>query len=112
MRQLARRFTVQAEWRGEKTDCRLLTQPIDRYDDETAGIVDGAVFVFANGTNPEMGLLLECSEELWSYGVFRLTAAKLWAQRDGRSFDLPSKRTENPIEAPTTGMRLSIDLPE
>jgi len=112
MRQLARRFTAQAEWRGEKIECRLLAQPIDRYDDEAAGIIDGAVFVFANGTNPEMGLLLECSDKFWSYGVFRLTAATLCAQFDGKSFDLPSKRAGNPVEAPTTSTRLSIDLPE
>jgi hypothetical protein len=59
-----------------------------------------------------MGLLLERSEKLWSYGVFRLTAATLCAQFDGKSFDLPSKRAGNPVEAPTTGMRLTIDLPE
>ncbi len=112
MRQLARRFASQADWRGEKVECRLLTQPIDRYDDAAAGIVDGAIFVFANGTNPEMGLVLECSEEHWSYGVFRLTAATLFAQLDGKSFDPPSKRAGNPVEAPTVGMRLSIDLPE
>ena len=105
MRQLARRFTAQAEWQGDTVECRLLAQPIDRYDDEDAGIVDGTVFVFANGTNPEMGLLLECSDELWSYGVIRLTAAKLSAQLDGKSFDLPSKGTENPVLAPTTGMQ-------
>jgi hypothetical protein len=112
MRQLARRFTAQAEWQGDKTECRLLAQPIDRYDDEAAGIVDGAVFVFANGANPEMGLLLECSEKHWSYGVFRLTAATLSAQLDGKPFDPPSKSAGNPVLAPTTGMQHEIELPK
>lgn len=112
MRQLARRFTAQAEWRGDKAECRLLAQPIDRYDDEATGIVDGAVFVLANGANPEMGLLLECSEKHWSYGVLRLTAATLSAQLDGRSFDLPSKAAGNPVLAPTTGMQHEIELPQ
>lgn len=112
MRKLARRVDAQADWRGEKVECRLLSQPIDRYDDAAAGVVDGAIFVFANGTNPEMGLILECSEERWSYGVFRLTAATLFAELDGKSFDLPPKPTGNPVEAPYAGMRLTIDLPE
>lgn len=110
MRQLARRFTAQAEWRGDKTECRLLAQPIDRYDDEATGIVDGAVFVFANGANPEMALLLECSKKNWSYGVLRLTAAMLTAQLDGKSFDPPSKAAGNPVSAPTTGMQHEIEL--
>lgn len=111
MRQLARRFTALAEWQGNKTECRLLAQPIDRYDDEATGIVDGAVFVFANGANPEMGLLLECSKQHWSYGVFRLTAATLWAQLDGKSFDPPAKATGNLVVAPTMGVQHEIELP-
>jgi hypothetical protein len=59
-----------------------------------------------------MGLLLECSEQAWSYGIFRLTAAMLSVQLDGKSLDLPSKRTARPIEAPTSGARVSIELPE
>ena len=112
MRQLARRFTAQAEWRGDKIECRLLAQPIDRYHDGGTGIVDGAIFVFANGANPEMGLLLECSEKHWSYGVLRLTAATLTTQLDGKSFDPPSKSAGNPILAPTTGMQHEIELPQ
>jgi hypothetical protein len=60
----------------------------------------------------QAGLLLERSEKFWSYGVFRLTAATLCAQFDGKSFDLPSKHAGSPVEAPTTSTRLSIDLPE
>jgi hypothetical protein len=110
LRQLSRRFTAQEELRGEKIDCRLLAQPIDRYDDESAGILDGAVFVFANGTNPEMGLVLECSDKGWSYGVFRLTSATLFAQLDRKSLDVPPKGPYA-VNAPYTADRRSIPLP-
>lgn len=112
VRQLARRFTCQEELRGEKIELRMLPQPIDRYDDQAADILDGAIFAFANGTNPEMGLLLECSDTRWSYGVFRLTSATLFAQFDGKAFDVPPKGMGYPVDAPYTATRHSITLPE
>lgn len=112
MRQLARRFTAQGKWQRVKVEYRLLAQPIDRYDDVATGVLDGAVFVFANGTNPELGLLLECSDREWSYGVFCLTAATLTIQLDGKSFDAPPTGSANTIEAPHTGTQHWIELPE
>jgi hypothetical protein len=82
MRELARRFKVvetlnRAKLESDKIECRLMTQPIDRYSDKEQGIVDGALFVFANATNPEAGIVLETSGKTWSYGTFRLGAAAL-----------------------------------
>lgn len=74
--------------------------------------MDGAIFVFANGTNPEMGLLLECSEKQWSYGVFRMAWASLFAQFDGKSFDVPAKGPGLPVDAPYTAAGHPIALPE
>jgi hypothetical protein len=111
MRALSRRFTAQEQLGAQTTDLRLLTQPIDRYEDLAAGILDGAVFVFANGTNPEMGLLVECSEEKWSYGLFRLASAKLLAQLDGKSVMESSKPPGYPVDASYTAARHSITLP-
>jgi hypothetical protein len=84
LRELSRRFKVIETLRDEKIDCRLMTQPIDRYSDEKHEIVDGALFVFANGTNPEGGVLLETDGKTWSYGVFRLSAAGASVELDGR----------------------------
>jgi hypothetical protein len=56
MRHLVRRFKVQESYKGEQIECRLLAQPIDRYQSEAQKIVAGAIFSFANGTNPEIGL--------------------------------------------------------
>jgi hypothetical protein len=112
MRELARRFAAQEQLGAQKIDLRLLSQPVDRYDDPAGGIRDGAVFVFANGTNPEIGLLLECSEMKWSYGLFRLAAAKLLAQLDGKSVLESTKPPGWPVDAPYTATRHSINLPE
>ena len=104
MRQLSRRFAVHETLdKGEKVECRLLSQPIDRYADDDRQIADGAIFVFANGTNPELGLLLECSADDWSYGVGRLSAAALFAELDGKPFFEAAQRFNQPRSAPYLG---------
>ena len=45
-----------------KTDLRLLPQPAYRYT-EDGKIVDGAMFIFAHGTNPECCVLLEAYKD-------------------------------------------------
>jgi hypothetical protein len=84
MRQLARRFAVRETLQGEQIPCRLLPQPIDRYESIGDNIVDGAIFAFANGTNPETGLVLECGNTGWSYGFVRLSSAEAKMELDGR----------------------------
>jgi hypothetical protein len=113
MRELARRFAVQEELsQGQKIVCRLLPQPINRYDDAAAGITDGAIFVFANGTNPEVGLLLECSDKDWSYGAFRLTAAKIFAELDGKLFLEATWNPGEAIKGSYSGVREWVALPK
>ena len=76
MRKLARRFGAKETYNGETVECRLIAQPIDRYKSDAQKITDGAIFALANGTNPEIGIVLECGAEKWSYGVLRLSGAK------------------------------------
>jgi hypothetical protein len=84
MRQLARRFAAKERVNKEVIECRLLTQPIDRYQSAPEKIADGAIFAFANGTNPELGVVFECDGERWQYGILRLTAAEASVTLDGR----------------------------
>jgi hypothetical protein len=84
MRQLTRRFKVSESYQDVTVECRLLAQPIDRYQTEDGEIVDGALFAFANGTNPEIGVLIEASKAGWSYGLTRLSAAESKVELDGR----------------------------
>lgn len=76
MRRLARRFVAKETLGDNVIECRLLSQPIDRYQSDADGIVDGAIFAYANGTNPELGVVLEADKEGYRYGAIRLGAAK------------------------------------
>ncbi|HEY7329296.1 MAG TPA: hypothetical protein VH592_16760 [Gemmataceae bacterium] len=76
MRKLARRFTVKEQFHGKEIECRLLTQPIDRYQAEADKIVDGAILVYVNSTNPEVGVVIETDGNHWFYGTLRLTASE------------------------------------
>lgn len=84
MRRLSRRFTVKEQYGGAKIECRLLAQPIDRYHSEAEKIVDGAIFVYVNSTNPEVGLALETDGMHWMYGTLRLTSTEASVALDGR----------------------------
>jgi hypothetical protein len=101
MRQLVRRFTAKERHKDELIECRLLAQPIDRYESAAQKIVDGAIFAFANGTNPELGVVFESDGERWRYGTLRLTSAESSVALDGRQVAAfepfnPRGRTDGP----------------
>jgi hypothetical protein len=84
LRLLAKRFAVKERVNDVPIECRLLPQPIDRYRSDPDKVADGAIFAYANGTNPEIGILLESDGERWRYGALRLTAAECGVWLDGR----------------------------
>src|SRR4029453_11205568 len=63
MKTLRARFTAfeHAGIEG-RVERRPLTSPLHRYADPEHGLTDGAIFSFANGTNPEVLLVLEAHE--------------------------------------------------
>lgn len=83
MRDLAQRFSARQFYppKAQTYELRLLPRPIDRYADAAAGLVDGAMFVFVYGTNPEVLLLIEArqgrspAEASWRYAIARLSRA-------------------------------------
>lgn len=77
MREISRRFACVSTYNKQVLPLRLLTQPLDRYEDPEAGIQDGAIFAFATGTNPELILLLEAGPKGWTYGLSRSALAQL-----------------------------------
>lgn len=101
MREMARRFTVSESLDPARNDpsdrfeLRLLPQPVLRYHDPAAGLVDGALFLMAYGRNPEIAILIEARREgrqepAWSYGLARLGAARFRANLDDHEVaDLP-----------------------
>ena len=91
MKQLARRFRVvmKEPATDEQSELRLMERPIYRFAAEQADIIDGALFAFAEGTDPEALLLLEAvkgagGSQSWRYTLARMTARPLDAELDGR----------------------------
>jgi hypothetical protein len=91
LKELARKFTAHEFWDPDNSrfELRLLEQPVHRYKDPEAGIHDGAVFILAHGTNPEVVLLIEAlgktpDEARWHYALARLGSAELHVELDGK----------------------------
>jgi hypothetical protein len=93
MKLLAQNFTAHEIWEPNNTryDLRRLDRPLHSYRDEEAGIAEGGLFAFANGTNPELLLFIEArqtkakvSKPVWQFGVGRSAYAELHLEYDGR----------------------------
>lgn len=93
MRQLARDFSGELVDRrngddGRRVQLRLLTQPIYRYEGVKPPTVDGAMFAFVQGTDPEILLLLEAREDgsrrQWHYALARLNTDTLTVRHAAR----------------------------
>jgi hypothetical protein len=62
MRTLAGQFTVVADYgidKEQKEDLRLLSTPIYRYQSADQGVLDGGLFAFTKGIDPDAFLMLE-----------------------------------------------------
>jgi len=80
LRALPRQLDVSEVRRGERFPLRLIGQPIYTYAVPDAGIIDAGLFVFSNGTNPEVLVQVEARQEgekrRWHVAFARLTAAE------------------------------------
>jgi hypothetical protein len=116
MRALADRFTATVTFRGDKSALRRLGAPVYRYGDQKRDALDGAVFAFAEATDPELLLLLEAQtsggKPQWQYALARQTMWIIEVEYDGRQiwavekwdratskpqqtyFDIPRQRDE------------------
>lgn len=85
MKTLANQFSsTMLGWRADKSDrepLRLLPQPLYRYDSKRSDVLDGAVFAFVQGTDPESLLLLEAFQVgerfEWQFAFVRRTSGEL-----------------------------------
>jgi hypothetical protein len=86
---------------------RLMTKPIYRYEDAAAGLEDGAIFSLANGTNPDVLLLIESRKTggtaapTWHYGVARMGGAVLVVNLDNQQVWREEKAIPVPAVRPT-----------
>ena len=88
-----------------RDELRLLTQPILRYADPASGLVDGAIFLLAFGTNPEAALLVEArggggTAPTWSIGIARITTAGIHIDLDGQEAWNRSGQVRNSSRGP------------
>lgn len=86
MKSIAAEFeSTMLGWKADSTDreeLRLLTKPLYRYEPaKETGLLDGAVFGFAMGTDPESLLLLQAigdkEDAKWQFAFARRTSGEL-----------------------------------
>jgi len=108
MKDMVRRFESHEFWDpgNSRFELRCLETPVLRYSDEKKGIIDGCVFAFAHGTNPEILLFAEAhgtSPEMakWQFAAFRLGSAEMHLEVAGKTLwsrDRAPGRTGTPNE--------------
>ncbi len=97
MRAIASQFLVFDLWKedalirddkGTDWTLRMLAKPLLRYKSTQHRIVDGALFAFVLGTNPEAILTIEAKDDAdtpyWQYRLSRLTIYELKAKRQNK----------------------------
>lgn len=86
MRAIARQFRVSStSAKRSNYELRLLSQPLFRYGDADSEVIDGALFAFVQGTDPEAFLLIEAhqgdSQALeWKYALARMASLQFVAK--------------------------------
>jgi hypothetical protein len=80
LKQLAKEFSGTAHYRNapSDTELRLLPQPIHSYAAPKQGVMNGGLFAFVRGTDPEIFLLVEArgkdaATARWQFAVARMT---------------------------------------
>jgi hypothetical protein len=90
MKDLIQRFSAVVRRDPQPGQLRLMPEPIARYSDAQSGQVDGAIFFFAIGTNPEVIVVLEAQgpspgRASWQYAVARATVLPLEVALDDQN---------------------------
>jgi len=90
MKDLARRFKSRLSDANRKSEeLRLLPRPIYRYKTERKDLIDGALFAFVQGTDPEVVLVLEADrrdgKSEWRYALTRRTGMAVEADLDEKT---------------------------
>ena len=107
VRALARQFAATKTDRKDVTrSLRLLPQPIFRYEAPDSDVLDGALFAFVEGTDPEVFLLIEARRRAgklaWSYTLARMNSIALRVTYAGRELwavpTIPWQQAFNPRE--------------
>ncbi len=91
MRGIVRQFTASDQFEDtEPYELRLLASPLCRYGNEEGAIIDGALFAFTHGTDPEVLISIEAEKKdglpEWKIGFAPLTSYAVEVNRKGAIF--------------------------
>jgi hypothetical protein len=126
MRSLARRFGAElVDTRGGEQvgrELRLLNQPAHRYASPDQKVLDGGLFAFVEGTDPEAWIILEAfrtdAGEKWRYALARMNRDALQikdgeriVQRWDHLRDTWTDRTTSYVTFNFDPSKLQLDLP-
>lgn len=89
MRSMSRRFHLRSTDRAAVSrELRLLAQPLYRYGSSGTDILDGCLFVFVQGTDPEVFLMIEArmigENWEWRYAMARMNSIQFVADYQDR----------------------------
>ena len=104
LKTIATRFSL-GQINGRTSGVRIGPDPVHRYQDEDVGVFDGAVFLVAEGGNPEALLLVEAQGpnlELatYRYALAPMTQAAISIKLDGEVVWERPSTSRPPMEAP------------
>jgi hypothetical protein len=106
---LAQKFTGhEVRPNNSRFELRRLERPVQTYRDADHGLLEGGLFIFAYGTNPELLLFVEAradpkdkSKAVWQFLVGRATSMALHLESDGKEvFACPNARGLNGPKKP------------
>ena len=112
LRRLARGFHLEELYQDEDVwQLRRLTTPLTSYQSASTGVLDGALFAYVVGTNPEAVLTIEAhessttgaDERVWMYALAPLTGYAVTAKHDGvEVWSAERRRLNRPMTEPYT----------
>lgn len=84
MHELATKFQAAVQSDKNRYELRLLSKPLYRYQSAESDILDGCLFAFVEGTDPELILALESAADKpgWKFATGRLTRYQIKVQFD------------------------------
>jgi hypothetical protein len=88
LRQVARRFKAHQFWKpdNQRFELRLSPRPVMVYSDESAGVLDGGVFLFTYGVSPALVLVVEAvggeKTASWRYAIAKNGSAEFHVSLD------------------------------
>jgi len=119
LKALAQKFAAYEFWdpNNSRYELRRLERPLHTYRDPANGLLDGSLYILANGTNPEVALFVEARVQLegkstpvWQFAIGRMSHAEFHVEYDGKEiFSGPPGR---PLSGPSKPYWVSsIELP-